>query len=125
LQAWFITGLFVFVGLFAAFIPVNVAGDVTSIGTLFAFVLVCLGVMILRKKEPTLKRPFKTPLVPLIPILGMIVCAAMIVSLPNEPLISAFVWMIIGLVIFFSYSRRNSKLKVGGEILLRASDFEK
>ena len=117
--------LFVFVGLFAAFVPVSVAGDLTSIGTLFAFVLVCLGIMILRKKEPNLKRPFKTPMVPLVPILGMIVCAAMIVGLPNETLLSAFVWMILGLVIYFAYSKNHSKLGPGGEILPRASDFEK
>src|SRR5699024_7351871 len=116
--------LFVFVGLFAAFVPVNVAGDLTSIGTLFAFVLVCLGVIIMRKKEPGLKRPFKTPAVPLVPVLGMIVCAAMIVGLPNETLLSALVWMILGLVIFFTYSRKNSMLKAPGEILPGASDFE-
>jgi APA family basic amino acid/polyamine antiporter len=116
--------LFVFVGLFAAFVPVNVAGDLTSIGTLFAFVLVCLGVMILRKKEPNLRRPFKTPAVPLVPILGMIVCTAMIVGLPGETLISAFVWMILGLVIYFMYSRRHSKLRNPADILTKSSDFE-
>lgn len=103
--------LFVFVGLFAAFIPGSVAGDLTSIGTLFAFVLVCAGVMILRKKDPSLHRPFKTPLVPLVPILGMIVCAAMIFSLPNETLLSAFLWMVLGLIVYFTYSRFHSKLR--------------
>ncbi len=103
--------LFVFVGLFAGFVPGTVAGDLTSIGTLFAFVLVCLGVWILRRKDPALHRPFKTPLVPLVPILGMVVCTAMIVSLPNETLISALVWMLIGLMVYFGYSKNNSKLK--------------
>jgi len=117
--------LFVFVGLFAAFVPVSVAGDLTSIGTLFAFVLVCLGIMILRKKEPNLKRPFKTPMVPLVPILGMIVCTAMIVGLPGETLLSAFIWMIIGLLIYFMYSKNHSRLRAGGDILPTASDFEK
>jgi basic amino acid/polyamine antiporter, APA family len=116
--------LFVFVGLFAAFVPVSVAGDLTSIGTLFAFVLVCLGVMILRKKEPTLNRPFKTPWVPLVPILGMIVCTAMIVGLPGETLLSAFIWMIIGLIIYFTYSKNSSKLRNPGDILPKARDFE-
>ncbi len=116
--------LFVFVGLFAAFLPESVAGDLTSIGTLFAFVLVCLGVWILRKKDPGLVRPFKAPFVPLVPILGMIVCTAMIVSLPNQTLLSAFVWMVIGLFIYFSYSQRHSKLKVPGEILPDASKFQ-
>ncbi len=103
--------LFVFVGLFAAFLPESVAGDLTSIGTLFAFVLVCLGVWILRKKDPGLARPFKTPLVPLVPILGMIICATMIISLPGQTLLSALVWMVAGLLIYFGYSKNNSKLK--------------
>lgn len=105
--------LFVFVGLFAAFVPGSVAGDLTSIGTLFAFVLVCLGVMILRKSDPRLERPFKTPLVPLVPILGMLVCTAMIISLPGPTLMSAFVWMIIGLVVYFTYGKANSKIQKG------------
>ncbi len=105
--------LFVFVGLFAAFVPGTVAGDLTSIGTLFAFVLVCIGVMILRYTNPTLVRPFKTPLVPLVPILGIIVCTAMIVSLSVTTLLSAFVWMLVGLVIYFVYSKANSKLQKG------------
>jgi APA family basic amino acid/polyamine antiporter len=105
--------LFVFVGLFAAFIPGSVAGDLTSIGTLFAFVLVCLGVLALRKSDPTLVRPFKTPLVPLVPILGMLVCTAMIVGLPGETIMSAAIWMVIGLVVYFTYGRFNSKLQKG------------
>lgn len=105
--------LFVFVGLFAAFIPETVAGDLTSIGTLFAFVLVCLGVLILRKTDPKLNRPFKTPLVPIVPILGMIICTAMIVGLPGRTLISALVWMILGLVLYFTFGRNNSKLQKG------------
>ncbi|MFM9910189.1 MAG: amino acid permease [Chitinophagaceae bacterium] len=102
--------LFIFVGLFAAFIPGSVAGDLTSIGTLLAFVLVCLGVWILRKTDPNLPRPFKTPLVPLVPFLGMLVCSAMIVSLWGPTLLSAFIWMIIGLAVYFGYSKKNSKL---------------
>ncbi len=116
--------LFVFVGLFAAFIPGEVAGDLTSIGTLFAFVLVCIGVMILRYTNPTLVRPFKTPLVPLVPILGIIVCSAMIFSLSGKTLLSAFFWMLVGLVIYFAYSRRRSKLGSAGDALPTASDFE-
>ena len=103
--------LFVFVGLFAAFIPGSVAGDLTSIGTLLAFVLVCVGVIILRKTDPDLKRPFKTPLVPLVPILGIIVCMAMIISLWGTTLLSATIWMLAGLVVYFLYSKKNSKLR--------------
>jgi APA family basic amino acid/polyamine antiporter len=103
--------LFIFVGLFAGFVPGSVAGDLTSIGTLFAFVLVCVGVWILRRNDPGRPRPFKTPLVPLVPILGIVVCTAMIVSLDGTTLLSAFVWMLVGLVVYFGYSMKNSKLK--------------
>ena len=103
--------LFVFVGLFAGFLPESVAGDLTSIGTLLAFVLVCAGIIILRRTDPGLHRPFRTPLVPLVPILGIIVCSAMIFSLWGKTLASAFIWMIIGLIIYFSYSKNTSKLK--------------
>lgn len=102
--------LFLFVGFFGGFIPGSLAGDLTSIGTLFAFMLVCAGVMILRKNDPNLVRPFKTPLVPLVPILGMLICGAMILSLEKETQITAFVWMLLGLVIYFGYSSKNSKL---------------
>lgn len=102
--------LLVFVGLFAAFVPGSVAGDLTSIGTLFAFVLVCVGVIILRKKDPQRARPFKTPLVPLVPILGIIVCLAMIVSLDLLTQQTALFWMIIGLVVYFLYGKRHSKI---------------
>ncbi len=117
--------LFVFVGLFAAFLPESVAGDLTSIGTLFAFVVVCIGVIVLRKKDPNLPRPFKTPLVPLVPILGIIICGAMIVSLDRSTQIAALVWMVIGLIIYFSYSKKNSKLGSVADTLPTASDFEK
>ena len=117
--------LFIFVGAFAAFVPGSVAGDLTSIGTLFAFVLVCFGVIILRKKEPNLARPFKTPLVPYVPIAGIIVCTLMIIGLPMATLMSAGLWMIIGLIIYFGYSKKRSKLGSGGDILPTAADFEK
>jgi APA family basic amino acid/polyamine antiporter len=116
--------LFVFVGLFAAFLPESVAGDLTSIGTLFAFVVVCVGIMILRKKEPNMVRPFKTPLVPLVPILGIIICAAMIISLALSTQLAALGWMVLGLLIYFGYSRKNSKIGSAGDILPKASDFE-
>jgi APA family basic amino acid/polyamine antiporter len=102
--------LFVMVGLFAAFSPGDITGSLTSVGTLFAFVLVCIAVMILRKREPQLKRPFRTPLVPLVPILGIIVCAGMIVAADNVTQIAALSWMVIGLVIYFAYSKSHSRL---------------
>ena len=102
--------LFVFVGAFAAFVPGSVAGDLTSFGTLFAFVLVSAGVWILRVKSPNMERPFKTPLVPLVPILGAIICLAMIFALDAQTLKVAFAWMALGLVVYFAYSRKRSKL---------------
>lgn len=102
--------LFGFVGAFAAFVPGSVAGDLTSIGTLLAFVLVSAGIWILRRTNPELKRPFKTPLVPLVPILGIVVCLAMIVGLPGPTLMSALMWMVFGLLVYFVYSRKHSKL---------------
>jgi APA family basic amino acid/polyamine antiporter len=99
-----------FGGLFAAFVPGSVAGDLTSFGTLFAFVLVSLGIWILRRKSPEMERPFKTPLVPLVPILGAVICLAMIFALDMQTLKVAFIWMILGLFVYFLYSKKTSKL---------------
>ncbi|HEX8517033.1 MAG TPA: amino acid permease [Bacteroidia bacterium] len=104
-----------FVGLFAAFVPGDIVGDMTSIGTLFAFILVCAGVWIMRVKNPELKRQFKTPLVPLVPILGIVVCGAMIFGLgwPNWARLG--VWMLIGVAFYFIYGIKNSKLNNPGK----------
>ncbi len=99
-----------FVCLFAAFIPARVVGEMTSIGTLFAFVLVCIGVIVLRKTRPDIPRAFKTPLVPLVPILGIGTCVFMMVFLPLDTWIRLIVWMAIGFVIYFVYSAGNSRL---------------
>ena len=104
--------LFVFVSIFAGFIPESMAGDLTSIGTLFAFVLVSIGTWIIRRAQPDVDRPFRTPLVPLVPILGAVICSAMIVSLDHRTQLTAFCWMLIGFVVFFSYSRSHSKLNI-------------
>lgn len=105
--------LFVFVGIFAAFIPGSKAGDLTSIGTLFAFVMVCAGVWVMRVRDPQAVRPFKTPLVPLVPLLGMVICSALILSLDIDTLLMALGWMVIGLVIYFMYGKSNSVLRKG------------
>ena len=102
--------ILVLVGLFAAFVPGDIVGDMTSIGTLFAFILVCVAVIILRKTEPDLPRQFKTPWVPFVPILGIIVCAAMIFGLGWLNWARLLGWLAIGFVIYFAYSRKNSRL---------------
>lgn len=102
--------LFFFVGAFGAFLPGSLAGDLTSIGTLFAFVLVCIGVWIMRHSEPAQHRPFRTPLVPVVPILGVIVCGGMIISLDRRTQLTALGWMLIGLVLYFLYGRSHSAL---------------
>ena len=103
--------ILILVGGFAAFIPGDIVGDMTSIGTLFAFILVCAAVIILRKTDPNLPRQFKTPLVPLVPILGIIVCAAMIFGLGWTNWLRLFVWLAIGMIIYFGYSKNKSHLK--------------
>jgi APA family basic amino acid/polyamine antiporter len=102
--------LLIFVGFFATFVPGDIVGDMTSIGTLFAFVLVCVGILIMRKTSPDIERPFKTPFVPVVPILGILVCMAMIFGLGWANWARLFVWLGIGFVIYFGYSIKNSKL---------------
>lgn len=98
-----------FVGLIAAFVPGRVVGEMTSIGTLFAFILVCMGVLILRKRLPDAPRGFRTPLVPLIPILGIVVCGAMMLALPWDTWLRLILWLAIGMWIYFRYSAKHSK----------------
>lgn len=99
-----------FVSIFAGFVPVSDLGHMVSIGTLFAFTLVCIGILVLRKTQPNLERPFKTPLVPLVPILGIVVCVIMMASLPIESWERLAIWLAIGLVIYFIYGRKYSKI---------------
>jgi APA family basic amino acid/polyamine antiporter len=86
---------------------------------------VSIGVLILRKKEPNIERPFRTPLAPIVSVLGALICLAMIVGLDEQTLNVALVWMAIGLVVYFLYSRRHSKLRAYKDVLPKASDFEK
>jgi len=102
--------ILILVGLFAAFVPGDIVGDMTSIGTLFAFMLVCAAVIVLRKTNPELPRAFKTPLVPFVPILGIIVCGAMIFGLGWTNWARLVGWLALGFIIYFGYSRKNSKL---------------
>jgi APA family basic amino acid/polyamine antiporter len=101
------------VSLFAAFVPARVVGEMTSIGTLFAFILVCIGIWVMRNKMPELPRAFKTPLVPLVPLLGIITCLFMMVFLPMDTWIRLLVWMLVGLDIYLVYGAKHSKLGNG------------
>lgn len=101
--------LMVFVGLFAAFAPMSLVGEMTSIGTLFAFVLVSIGIIIMRKSHPDLPRSFKTPLVPLIPILSAMVNFLLMAGLGWENWLRLIVWLAIGMAIYFGYGKRHSK----------------
>ena len=99
------------VGALAAFVPASVAGEMCSIGTLFAFTLVCAGVLIVRKAMPDAPRSFKTPLVPFVPIAGIITCLVMMLFLPADTWIRLVLWMLIGLDIYVCYGIKHSKLE--------------
>jgi basic amino acid/polyamine antiporter, APA family len=101
----------VFVAFLAAFFPIAFLGELVSLGTLLAFTIVCLGVMIMRSRQPDIHRPFRTPLVPLVPIGGMVVSLALMFSLDAPAWIGFGSWLIVGLVIYFSYSRSHSKVQ--------------
>jgi len=110
---------FVFTGLFAAFIPEDIVGEMTSIGTLFAFVLVCAGVWILRVQRPDLKRAFRVPAVPLVSTAGIVVCGSMIYGLGWTNWMRLLVWLIIGLVFYFSYGRTHSRVDIQAQAAAR------
>jgi len=99
---------FLFTGIFAAFIPEDIVGEMTSIGTLFAFILVCAGVWIMRASRPDLERGFRVPAVPIVSTLGIIVCGAMIYGLGWTNWMRLIVWLAIGLVFYFSYGKQHS-----------------
>jgi APA family basic amino acid/polyamine antiporter len=101
---------FVFTGIFAAFIPEDVVGEMTSIGTLFAFILVCAGVWIMRVRNPELERGFRVPAAPLVATLGIITCGAMIYGLGWTNWMRLIVWLIIGLIFYFSYGKHHSRI---------------
>lgn len=103
----------VFVSAFAALIPGRIVGEMTSIGTLFAFILVCLGVLVMRKNMKDAPRAFRVPFVPLIPILGVLVCLGMMVFLPFDTWIRLIVWMLVGLDIYLAYGMKKSHLNNG------------
>ena len=101
----------IFVAFFGALLPINILGELVSIGTLLAFVIVCAGVWILRRRRPDLNRPFKTPWVPFVPIMGILVSGLLMASLPFDTWMRLVVWLIVGLVIYFTYGRHHSAFK--------------
>jgi APA family basic amino acid/polyamine antiporter len=105
--------LMVFVSLGSALTPIDKLGNLTSIGTLFAFIVVCIGVVILRKRRPDLPRPFRTPLVPLVPILGVIVNLGLMAGLGAITWMAFLFWMALGLIIYFTFSRHRSVIQMG------------
>src|SRR5579872_227839 len=102
-----------FVALLAASLPINVLDEMVSIGTLLAFVIVCAGVWVLRRRNPNLPRPFKTPWVPFTPIMGMLISLAMMVSLTGLTWIRLGVWLVIGMFIYMFYGRFHSRVQRG------------
>jgi APA family basic amino acid/polyamine antiporter len=99
------------VGLATGILPLQLLGQLVNIGTLLAFVLVCAGVLILRRKRPDLERPFRTPWVPFVPIMGILCCLGLMATLPADTWIRLLVWLAIGFLIYFGYSARNSVLQ--------------
>ena len=117
--------LYVFVALLGGLLPGDITGNMTNLGTLFAFVLVCMGVWVMRSKNPQQPRPFRVPLVPLVPILGAMFCLAMIISVDATSKIAAGTWMLVGLCVYFIYASRHSNLaepEVSGKIEPLAGD---
>ena len=103
------------VALMAGFMPIEKLGELVSIGTLFAFVLVCGGVLVLRNTHPELPRHFRCPAVPAVPVIGIVICLALMAGLPLDTWIRLLVWLLIGFVIYFGYGMRNSLLRDAGE----------
>ena len=103
-----ITGLTA--AIIAGLLPINILSELVSIGTLLAFVIVCAGIIVLRIKKPDVHRPFKTPFVPWVPLAGIVICSAQMFALPIETWERLIIWMLIGFVIYFTYSYKRSKL---------------
>ena len=101
-----LTGLFV--ALLSAFLPLRILAELTNIGTLLAFIIVCASILVIRKTHPEFDRPFRAPFVPFLPVMGILLCLMLMFSLPVENWLRLFIWLLIGIVIYFSYGRRNS-----------------
>ena len=96
--------------IIAGLFPIGLLGELVSIGTLLAFVIVSAGIIVLRRKSPDIPRPFKTPLVPLVPILAIAICGYMMYSLPRDTWVRLIVWLVLGLLIYFVYGKAHSRI---------------
>jgi amino acid transporter len=105
-----IIGTGIFVSVMAGFLPLRILAELTNIGTLLAFVIVCSSVLIMRYTNPEAARPFRAPFVPLVPILGILSCLLLMFSLPPENWCRLIIWLVVGFIIYFSYGRRHSVL---------------
>lgn len=103
--------------ILAGVLPIRILGELVSIGTLLAFVIVCISVIVLRKTKPGIPRTFKTPLVPLIPVLGALICMVQMIALPFDTWLRLIIWMALGCVIYFTYGKKRSVL--GKSLILR------
>ena len=97
--------------LVAGLFPLDLLGELISIGTLMAFAIVCGGIILLRRRMPDTPRPFRTPWVPVVPILGMVSCVVLMIFLPLSTWVRLAVWLAIGFAIYFGYGRHHSKLR--------------
>jgi APA family basic amino acid/polyamine antiporter len=97
--------------LVAALVPIHILGEMVSIGTLAAFILVCGSVLYLRRAERHMERPFRAPAVPVVPILGILSCLLLMIGLPLDTWLRLVIWMAIGLVVYFFYGRKHSVLR--------------
>jgi APA family basic amino acid/polyamine antiporter len=95
----------------AGVLPISILGELVSIGTLLAFAIVCISIIVLRKTRPDIERPFRTPFVPLIPILGALICFVQMAALPMDTWLRLIIWMALGFIIYFAYGYRHSKLR--------------
>ena len=110
----YVSSIFVgiFVAIFASVIPIAILGELVSIGTLLAFVIVCAGVWVIRRTDPELPRPFKTPWVPFVPIMGMAISLLMMVGLPGDTWLRLIIWLILGMALYFGYGRYHSRVQL-------------
>ena len=100
----------IIVGIIAGIVPINILGELVSIGTLMAFLIVCISILVLRRLTPNIPRPFKTPFVPFVPLLGAAICLLQMLALPLDTWLRLIIWMLIGFGIYFFYGMKHSKL---------------